>query len=185
MTTKQNLVQLCCQRFREAKAEAAAISAKRLSELDDLVKMAYTPVEDDSQLGQLLKFANSAAAKANDQIVRIAEEFGIHPVYRPTLTIDHGQYFSDGPFYWWRTSRPMAESMIGTREREAAAQIEDRSIDTLIRLMDEDIAPAEAAALVQAIPAAVELMPEMTLADLDRESDHVRAEAARDSEVPW
>jgi hypothetical protein len=43
------------------------------------------------------------------------------------------------------------------------------SMDTLIRLMDEHLALVEATALVQAMPAAAELVPELKREDLEWE----------------
>ena len=45
---KQYLVQVCCQRFQEAKSEAAAIAAKRRSEFDALLDKIYSLDEDNS-----------------------------------------------------------------------------------------------------------------------------------------
>jgi hypothetical protein len=168
---KQYLVQVCCQRFQEAKSEAAAIAEKRRLEFDALLEKTYSLDEDNSHLGQLYKLANSAIAKVNEEIARLAEELGMHLQFGPSLAIDYGdwpqclRHCSDNE---WQK----AKHKIRRLETEAAAQIERTSMDTLIRLMDEHLAPDEATALVQAIPAAAELVPELKREDLKGEPVH-------------
>jgi hypothetical protein len=169
---KQYLVQVCCQRFQEAKSEAAAIAAKRRSEFDALLDKIYSLDEDKQpHIGQLYKLANSTVARGNEEIARLAEKFGIGLHFSPLLTIsdsDWGHYVHD----FSKNDRRIAERRISRLEREAAAQIERTSMDTLIRLMDEHLAPDEATALVQAIPAAAELVPELKREDLKGEPVH-------------
>jgi hypothetical protein len=179
---KEYLVQGCCQRFRGAKAEAAAIAAKRRSEFKALLEKTYSLDGDDTPLRRLYKLANSAAAKANEEIARRAEEFGMDLVFGPTLTISYGQWpeYARYSEYEWQ----QAERKICRLEREAASQIERAAMRALTALFDEHLSPAEAKALVQAIPAAAELLPELKREDLEEEPDDAGdAEAALLSEV--
>src|SRR5215467_4177353 len=89
---KEYLVQVCRQRFRGAKAEAAAIAAERRSEFKAFLKERYSIVEGDSPHGQLHKLATFAAAETNAKIASRAEEFGIEVQFRPSLVIDYGQW---------------------------------------------------------------------------------------------
>src|SRR5215472_13753071 len=140
---KEYLAQVCRLRCRVAKAEAAAIGAKRKSEIGPLLERMYSPAKDDSPWGKLNKFADSAAAKANEEIARLAEEFGTHLMLGPTLTISYGQWpeiVQFGSENDWQ----VAVRKIRRLETEAAAQIERTSMDSLIQVMDEYLAPAEA-----------------------------------------
>jgi hypothetical protein len=79
----------------------------------------------------------------------------------------------------------MAMSRISRLEREAAVQIERTSMDVLVRLMNEDLTAAEAKKLVDAIPAAAELIPELKREDLEWKPDHDGdVEGALDSAEP-
>jgi hypothetical protein len=181
-TEREYLVRACCLRLRGAKAEAAAIAAKRRSQFKALLEKTYNLDEIDSPIGRLYKLANSAAAKANEELARLAEEFGMDLAFGPTLTIsyrlwpEYVRLCSEGE---WR----MAEPTIRRLEREAVVQIERTSMDAMIQLTDEHLAPAEAKILVEAIPAAVELVPELKWEDLKREPDQAGDEEdALDSE---
>jgi hypothetical protein len=167
---KEYLVRACYLRFREAKAEAAAIAAKRRSEFEALLEKTDGIDEHNRRLGQMYKVANSAAARAKEQISRLMQELGISLELATSLAISYGdwpqcvQHCMDDR---WR-----AENRISRLETEAAAQIERASMETLIQLMDEHLPPAEASVLVQAIPAAAELIPELKREDLNGEPDH-------------
>jgi hypothetical protein len=172
ISDKEHLVQECCRRLQEAKADAAAIAAQRLSDFHDLIEETYSLDEDDSSVEQLYKLANSAVAKANEEMAHRAEEFGVNLQFGPSLAIDYG----DWPQYVQHCSdndRWRAERRIRRIKREAAAQIEHQAIDTLIQVMDEHLGPAEATMLVDAIPAAADLVPELKREDL--EGEQVRA----------
>jgi hypothetical protein len=158
---KEHLIQVCRQRFRGAKAEAAAIAAKRRSEFEALLKEIYSL--DNQQ--QLFDFVVSAIAKANEELACLVEQFAMpHHFYKLERSEDDAEVCL-GEDRW------RAEQKIGRLEREAAAQIERTSMDTLIQLMDEHLRPDEATALVHAIPAAAELIPELNREDLKRERD--------------
>jgi hypothetical protein len=80
----------------------------------------------------------------------------------------------------------MADSKISRLKKEAALQIERISIETQTRLIEERFTLAEATALVQAIPAAAELMPELRVEDLDEEPAHaVELTDPLGPDVPW
>jgi hypothetical protein len=184
METNQNtyLVRVCGLRLRGAKAEAAAIAARRRSEFSALLQKTYRLDRDDTHRGQLYKLADSAAAKANAEIARLAEEFGVDLVFGPTMTISYGQW-PECVQQWSEDDWQMALREIRRLERKAAALIERTSMDTLIRLMDEHLAPVEAKKLLEAIPAAAELVPELKCEDLKGEPVQAGDEGdAQDSE---
>uniref|UniRef100_Q027Z7 Uncharacterized protein n=1 Tax=Solibacter usitatus (strain Ellin6076) TaxID=234267 RepID=Q027Z7_SOLUE len=167
---KEHLVRVCCQRIQGAKAEAAAVAARRMSEFDALLETSFRRDEDDSPRGKLYRFANSAAEKANEEIAHLAEESGTDLCLGPQLTISYGQWpeiVQHCSEEDWR----VAGRRIRRLEREAAAQIERTSMDTLVQLMEEKLTPAEAMGLVQAIPAAAELISELKREDLKWEPD--------------
>jgi hypothetical protein len=169
-TNRIDLVKVCGQRFKGAKAEASAIASKRMSEFGALLDTAFNLDEDDSPRGKLYGFANTAVARANEEIARLAKESGTDLHLGPTLTIDYGQYpeiVQHCSERDWRSAR----CKIRRLAKEAAAQIERTSMDTLIQLMDANLTPAEAMMLVQAIPAAAELMPELKREDLEWKPD--------------
>jgi hypothetical protein len=169
---KEYLLYICRLRALGAKAEAAAIAAKRRSEFEALLEKTFSVDESDSHLGQLYKFANSAAAKANEEIARLAKEFGTSLQFGPWLRISYGDWPQHVQEYWEYYCRK-AESKICRLEQEAAAQIEHTSMDSLIRLTDAHLTPADAKTLVEAIPAAAELIPELKRENLESEPDHV------------
>jgi hypothetical protein len=178
----ENLARACCLRLLGAKAEAAAIAAKRRSEFDALIHKRYSLDEDDldgnDSFSQLYKLANSTVVKGNEVIARRAEELGMTLQLGPSLKIDYGDY----PQYVQHCSESewqKALRKIRRLEREAAAQIERTAMDTLIQLTDPCLAPADARKLLEAIPAAAELVPELKLDDLEREPDHDTDEEAR------
>ena len=177
---KEYLVKVCLQRLRGAKAEAAAIAAKRRSEFEALLEKT-NGIDGDSHLGQLYKLASSAAAKANEDIARLAKELGTDLVFGPRLTISYGQWpevLRHSEDRW-----QLAGRKIRRLEKEAVEQIERQSMDKSIRLLNEDLTPDEATAIIQAIPAAAELMPELKISDLKRERD--MEAGITDDDVPF
>ena len=185
-TNRIDLVKGCCQRFQGARAEAAAAAAGRMSEFDALLEATCrVDKDDDSRWGQLCKLANSAAARANEEVARLAAEFGtsVHPQTGPWLEVSYGDlpYLNKRHFL---KDRDAAMRKIRRIETEAAEQIERTSMDTLIQLMDEHLVPAEATALVQAIPAAAELVPELKREDLKWEPEAKEAPVF-DDHVPF
>jgi hypothetical protein len=160
-------------RFQGAKAEAAATAARRKAEFEALLEKTYSLEENDSHLGQLYKLANSAAAEANEQIACLARRFGTHLQFGPSLKISYGDWPQHAR-HCSKNDRWRAAHRISRLETEAAAQIERTSTDTLIQLMGENLALAEAKKLVEAIPAAADLIPELKREDLNCEPDHPR-----------
>jgi hypothetical protein len=91
------------------------------------------------RLGQLFKVANSAAARAKEQIARLMQELGISLELATSLAISYG----DWPQYAQHcseNSRHRVDDRISRLETEAAAQIEQTAIDTVIQLTDEHLA---------------------------------------------
>src|SRR5262249_47559730 len=92
---KEYLVQVCRRRCLMAKTEAAAIAARRRSELEALLEKTYYSFDkdDDSPGGQLCKLAKSAAARANEELAHLAAEFGmsLHPQLGPWLEVSYGE----------------------------------------------------------------------------------------------
>ena len=163
---KEYLVKVSFPHTRGAKAEAAAIAAKRRSQFEALLEATFRlNKDDDSPTGRLCKLARSAAARAN-------EELALDPQMGPWLEVSYGDPY---PERLWAEELCAAQRKIRRLEREAAAQIEHSAMDTLIRLMSEDLTPDEAAAIVQAIPAAAELIPELKREDLNRERESEKA----------
>ena len=152
---KEYLVHECCQRCLGAKAEATAIAAKRRSEFEALLKEIYSPENEQ----RLYEFAARAAIDANEDLAHLARELGMFRSNIQLISECDVEHPSKNDRQW-------AERKIARRERQAAAQIEHASIDALIRLKDESLTPDEAAALVQAIPSAAELVPELKREDL-------------------
>jgi hypothetical protein len=188
MQTKQiektYLIQVCSQRLEGAKAEAAAIAAERRSEFETLLDKAYNLDRDDSYIVQLIDLAKSGAEKGNEEIDRLAKKLGMSPHVVPWLRISSdsiGAY----PHHCSEEDR-VAKRRISRLEAEAAAQIERSSMDTSARLMDEHLTPAEATVLVQAIPTAADLVPELKLEDLKWEPEPEAEEAlVFEDDVPF
>jgi hypothetical protein len=64
----------------------AAIAAKRRSEFEDLLETMYSLDDNGSHLGQLFRLAKFAAVKGNEEIARLAEEFGMSLEFGPGST---------------------------------------------------------------------------------------------------
>jgi hypothetical protein len=80
----------------------------------------------------------------------------------------------------------LADCRIKRQEKEAALQIERTAIEAQTRLIAEHLTLADAKALVHAIPAAAELMPELKFEDLQEEAAHaVEVTGPLEPEVPF
>jgi hypothetical protein len=104
------------------------------------------------------------------QIAHLAEEAGMPLQLGPTLIIDYGERSSFFGESCMESKASMADWRMNQLAKEAALQIERTAIETQKRLSAEPLTLADAKALVQAIPTAAELMPELKFEDLQDES---------------
>jgi hypothetical protein len=168
---KESLIQVCRLRARIAEAKAAAIAAKRKAEVRAILKKRYNDDKDVSRGEQLYNLAESLAAKANEEIARLAEKTGWPVDDAPTLEL----YYHYIPTYcqdYWDRNTKRVNCRISKLQKEAALQIERTAIETQMRLIAEHLTLADAKALIHAIPAAAELMPELKFEDLQEEAAH-------------
>jgi hypothetical protein len=165
-TERQDLLQICRQRERVAKAEAVAIAARRKAEFEAQLARIYH-FDEDAIWQAAHKAAKRAALEATEQVAAQCRQLGIPLWAQPEISEPH----------WWgrgenatRQRRAeltrVAHAKIDQHLKEAKHAIECASVEIQTQLVAGGLESADAKAFLEAMPAAAKLMPMVTVEEI-------------------
>jgi hypothetical protein len=167
-TERQDLLQICRQRERVAKAEAAAVAARHKADFE-------------AQLARIYSFDEDEVWKAAHQAVKeaYAEAHKIVAARCDQLRIPHWAQPEEGQPHWWgrgenavRERRveltKVAHAKIDQLLKEARHIIEARSVEAQTHLLADGLTSDDAKAFLETIPTPEQLMPVPTVDEVSR-----------------
>lgn len=171
-TERQDILQICRQRERVAKADAVAVAARHRAEFEAQLARIYSWDEDDVWKAAA-KAAKEATRQANEQIAARCEQLGIPSRFRPAL---------DEPSWYCRGENAVAQrraeltrvanTKIDQLLKEAKHAIEAKSVEIQTRLLADGLTSADARVFLKAMPTPAQLMPAVTVEDIQKQLGH-------------
>jgi hypothetical protein len=165
---RETLLKICRQRERIAKTETSTVAAALKADLEQQLAREYN-FDEDVIWKQAQERVEATWKKAAEEIAARCQELGIPREFAPAL----------GRPEWWsrgqnalRSRRAeltrVAYSRIDQMQKEAKLKIEQNSLEIQTRLLAGGLESAEAKAFLEAMPSADELMPAITVAEVQR-----------------
>jgi hypothetical protein len=161
-TERQELLQICRQRERVAKSDAAAVAAKRKADFAAQLAADYS-FDQDEVWRQAHAAAEEATEKAQEEVARRCRELGIPRSFAPTLYLGWSGRGENASASRRAELTRVAHTKIDQLEKEARHEIARASVDIQTQLMAAGLESTDAKAFLDAMPTADQLMPAFTL----------------------
>jgi hypothetical protein len=177
---RQDLAQLVRRRGKLAKANVDHVAAERLADFEEQLGSVYAPADDPVWL-ELHAAANEVVEQAEAGIAKRCEELGIPRRCAPKLQL--GWYGRGENAFADRRAelRKVATTRIAADGKQAKAEIERRSLEVQEQLLVGGLESAEARAFVESMPKADELMPPISVAEVERTGQVARKPESDDA----
>jgi hypothetical protein len=168
-TERQDLLQICRQRERVAKAEAVSIAARRKAEFEAQLARVYH-FDEDEVWRAAHKAVKRAAQQANEQIAAHCRQLGIPSWAQPEIDEPHWYGRGENATRERRAElTKVAHAKIEQHLKEAKHAIERASVEIQTQLVADGLQSADAKAFLEAMPAPALLMPAVTVKDIQRQ----------------
>ena len=171
-TERQDLLQICRQQERVAKAQADAVAARRRAEFQAQLARIYSWDENDIWKAAT-KAAKQFTLECGERIAAECDKLGIPRWAQPQL----GE-----PQWWGRGENAVAErraeltrvanTKIDQLLKDAKHAIAAKSVEIQTRLLADGLTSADAKMFLEAMPMAAELMPVVTVEDVQKQLGH-------------
>jgi hypothetical protein len=165
---REALQKISRQRERVAKTETGTVAAARKADFEQQLAREYT-FDEDAVWRQATELAKTAWRQAAEEIAARCQELGIPREIAPSLS---------GPSWYRRGQNALRErraeltrvahSRIDQMQKEAKLKIEKDSLEIQTRVLAGGLESAEAKAFLEAMPSAEQLVPAITVAEVQR-----------------
>ena len=165
---RNDLAGLVRKRERLAKANVDQIGAERLADFEEQLASVYQPADDPVWL-ELHAAAAEVVDEARRQMAARCRDLGIPPSAAPNLEL-----------YWYGRGenafadrraelRKVAATRIAADGKRAKVEVERRSLEVQEQLLIGGLESDEAKAFVEAMPRPEQLVPQLTVAQVETE----------------
>jgi hypothetical protein len=165
---RDSLLGLCRMRARVAKADATAVAAKRRAEFAAQLAAIYH-WDNDNVWREVHRLAEAEVERAREKIQARSKELGIPKRFAPDLDL---RWYGRGE----NASRErraeltrVADRKIEQLEKEAKLAIERASVEIQTKLVAHGLESAEAKAFLDSMPAAEQLMPALSVQEIQKQ----------------
>lgn len=167
---RSDLLQLIRAREKVAKSAASAHSAKLISDFEEQISALYN--FDTNEVWAAAKAAaDKAATTAQAEVAAECERMGIPEEFRPQISSPSWYSRGHNAISSRRSElRTAAVKRIEALEKQARTVIESRSVAAQSELMAAGLSSA-ALAILDKMPTIQELMPAISLADIEKEAN--------------
>lgn len=163
---RDELARLVRRHEKLAKADVAGVAAERMAEFEAALAAQYDP--KDARWSELYEETERAAERLNREIAVKCEASRIPASFAPRVAVD-----------WYRRGentlasrraelRAAARAQLSAFEKTARAAIERASVEVQTQLVAGSLRSAEAKAFLDKMPTADELMPSLTVQEVER-----------------
>jgi hypothetical protein len=168
-TERQDLLQICRHRERVAKAEADAVAARRKAEFEAQLAREYS--WDESEVWKAAALAAlEFTRQCNAQVAADCDKRGIPRWAQPRILEPHWYGRGENATRERRAELTrVAHARIDQHLKEAKHAIEHASVEIQTQLVADGLQSADAKAFLEAMPAAAQLMPVVTVEDVQKQ----------------
>lgn len=159
------LAKVVRMRARVARSEVDARRAELLADAEAALAAEYDAA--DPRWAEVTAAAQAAVAEADAQVERLCTELGVRPEFRPRLALAWHARGVNGIEKRRTELRKVAATAADAAAKRARATIDAEEARLCTELAARALTTGEARSWLEALPAAVELMPPLTLAELE------------------
>jgi len=181
MSTKSELAELTrLVRLRErvAKSQASARAAELLAEFEAQVATDYH-LNDEQIWEEAYAVVEAAVKEGNARVLERCRELGIQDRFAPSMGSGWSRRGEHASKERVAELRKVAKSRIDALEKAARLEIERRSVEAQTVLIAGGLESDEARAFLESLPTADELMPPLTVAEIEAVTPAGRLAAVR------
>jgi len=168
-TERQDLLQICRQRERVAKAEAVAVAARHKADFQAQLARVYS-FDDDEVWKAATKAAKEFTRQCSERIAAECDKLGIPRWAQPELC---------GPQWYGRGENAVAprraeltkvaNSKIDQHLKETIHAIQQASVEIQTQLVADRLTSADAKAFLESMPTPAQLMPPVTVREIQKQ----------------
>jgi hypothetical protein len=152
-----------------AKADVAQMEARRLADVEAQLAAKYSAI--DSAWAEITASAKQAVAKADAEIAERCRELGIPEKLRPSLHLGWYERGDNAVKTRRAELRKVAQTELTAQGKAAKVKIDRQTAALLTQLVSGALGSSEAKAFLEAMPSIDELMPRITLPELEKSLD--------------
>lgn len=165
---QQDLLQVVRMRARVAKADAAAVAARRKAEFAAQLAAVYS-YDDDEVWKKAQAAADVAAEAAQKDVARRCAELGIPRRFAPEIRLLWYGRGENAVASRRAELTKVANTKIEQLQKEAIHEIERSSVELQTQLVAGCLESEEAKAFLEAMPTAEQLMPQITVEQIKKQ----------------
>jgi hypothetical protein len=168
-TERQDLLQICRQRERVAKAEAVAVAAQHKATFAAQLAKVYS-FDEDEVWQTADRAAKEVARQANEQVAARCQQLGIPRWAQPQIS---------EPQWWGRGENAVsqrraeltkvAHTKIDQRLKETIHAIQRASVEIQTQLVADGLTSTDARAFLESMPTPAQLMPIVTVEEIQKQ----------------
>lgn len=162
---RSELAKLARLRAKVAKNDVEARIAVCLANFEAQVAAVYS--EHDKHWAELTEEAEAAVKRFDVELAQRCRELGIPERFRPRLELGWYGRGENGCQKRRAELRLVAESRLDAQARRAKVEIERAEADIIGKIVEASVTSAKAKALLENMPSAQHLMPELSLGDVE------------------
>lgn len=163
---RTTLISIAKKRERLAKSEAKARSAQLMADFEQQLDRRYS-FDENSVWEAATKLAEAAVADAKQQIANECERLGIPKEMAPSLHMNWYDRGRNATSQQRVEMRRLAGTQIEALQNAAISAIERQSLETQEKIMVGGLSTDDARLFLEAMPSAQDLMPELTMENVD------------------
>jgi hypothetical protein len=162
---RDDLAKVARLRARVAKSTVAQREAELLADVE--AQLAATYRFDDAAWADVTRKAKEAVEVAAEQVAQRCRELGIPERFAPGLNLSWHSRGENGMRDRRAELRKVAQTQIAAAGKAAKLAIEQREAQVLTELIAGGLESQEARSFLESIPTPEQLMPTMTIAELE------------------
>jgi hypothetical protein len=162
---REELARIARLRSKVSKASVAAREAELMAGVEEQLSAEYQ--FDDHAWADIARAAAAACAKADQEVAQRCRDLGIPDRYRPSLHVSWSSRGENSLSMRRAELRALAWRRVDAFGKRAKEQIEAVTAEVLTELITQGIESEEGRAFLEKIPTPEQLMPEITIGQLE------------------
>jgi len=168
-TERQDLLQICRQRERVAKADAVAVAAQHKAAFAAQLARVYD-FDEDSVWQAAERAAAEVTRQAQEQVAARCQQLGIPHWAQPELSEPHWYRRGENAVRERRVElTKVAHTKIEQRLKETVHAIQRASVEIQTQLVAEGLTSDDAKAFLETMPTPAQLMPVVTVEEIQKQ----------------
>jgi hypothetical protein len=166
---RQDPLDVCRKRERVAKAGAVAEAARRKADFETQLARIYS-FDEDPVWEEAMRAAKEVARQSEEQVAARCRQLGIPSWAQPEMGSPHWYGRGEAAVRERRVElTKVAHARIDQHLKEAKHAIESASVEIQTRLIAESLTSEDAKAFLESMPAPAQLMPVVTVEEVQKQ----------------